>query len=98
MLNSAYIYYAAHLFIGFANFQLLVSVYIPLTQALLIHVLCICACYCSVTFSPPESCVVEFTVNVLKFQTLFSFCSQIIVGLQGWNSQNACQISKQGRP
>ena len=33
-------------------------------------------------------------VNVLKFLTLFSFCSQ----LKCWNYQNACQNSKQGRP
>ena len=38
------------------------------------------------------------TVNVLKFLTLFSFSSQINFGYQGWNSQNACQNSKQGRP
>ena len=38
------------------------------------------------------------TINALKFQTLFSVCSQWNVGLQGWNSQNACQNSKQGRP
>ena len=37
------------------------------------------------------------TVNFLKFQTLFSLCSQINIGFQGWNSQNACQNSKQGR-
>ena len=32
------------------------------------------------------------TVNVLKFRTLFSFCSQV------WISQNACRNSKQRRP
>ena len=39
-------------------------------------------------------------VNVLKFPTLFFFCSQTILsaGYQGWNSQNACQKTKQGRP
>ena len=39
------------------------------------------------------------TVNTLKFQTLFSLSVlKRNVGYQGWNSQNACQISKQGRP
>ena len=33
------------------------------------------------------------TVNVLKFRTLFNFCSQT----KCWYSQNACQDSKQGR-
>ena len=37
-------------------------------------------------------------VNVLKFWTLFSFSSQWNVGCQWWNSQNASQNSKQGRP
>ena len=36
--------------------------------------------------------------NVLKFWTLFSFCSQVNCSFQGWNSLNACQNSKQGRP
>ena len=37
-------------------------------------------------------------VNDLKFRTLFSFCSKIGVGDQDFNSQNACQKTKQGRP
>ena len=37
-------------------------------------------------------------VNVLKFQTLFSFYSMKNNGFRGLNSQNACQNSKQGRP
>ena len=36
------------------------------------------------------------TVNDLKLRTLINFCIQINVGFQGWNSQNACQNSKQG--
>ena len=36
--------------------------------------------------------------NVLKFRTLFTFASQNNVGYHDWNSQNACQNSKQGRP
>ena len=41
--------------------------------------------------------LVNSTVNVLKFRTLFSFCSQLNVGYQSWNSQNAFQRSKQGK-
>ena len=37
-------------------------------------------------------------INVLKFRTLFSFCSQTYAGYQGWNSQTASQKSEQGRP
>ena len=37
------------------------------------------------------------TVNILKCWTLSYFCSQD-VGCKGWNSQNACQISKHRRP
>ena len=37
-------------------------------------------------------------VNVLKFGTHFFFYSQIKCWFQGWNSQEACQNSKQGRP
>ena len=40
----------------------------------------------------------DVTVNVLKFWTLFTFCFKENVGYQGWNSQNTCQNSKQGRP
>ena len=38
-------------------------------------------------------------INVLNFEYMF-FClrSQPNVGYQDWNSQNACQNSKQGRP
>ena len=36
--------------------------------------------------------------NVLKFWRLLSFFSQINVGFQDWNSQNACQNREQGRP
>ena len=36
-------------------------------------------------------------VNVLKFGTLSLLNIYINVGYQGWNSQNACQNSKQGR-
>ena len=41
--------------------------------------------------------VIAGTVNVLKFRTLFSFCSQIKVCFLGWNSQNVSQNRKQGR-
>ena len=33
-----------------------------------------------------------------KISNSFLFCSQKYVGYQGWNSKNACQNSKQGRP
>ena len=36
-------------------------------------------------------------VNILEFWTLFIFILQN-VGYQGWNLQNTCQNSKQGRP
>ena len=36
-------------------------------------------------------------VNVLKFPTIFPFSSKLNVAYEGWNSQNACQKSKQGR-
>ena len=38
------------------------------------------------------------TVNVLNFQTLFLFLLSKNNGNWGWNSQIACQNSKQGRP
>ena len=45
---------------------------------------------------PQETSKRSGTVNVLKFQTIFSLCSQIkCVGYQGWNTQ---QNSKQTRP
>ena len=39
-----------------------------------------------------------YMVNGLKFQTLLSWCSHIKCCYQDWNSQNACQNSKQGKP
>ena len=33
-----------------------------------------------------------------KISNTYSFCSEIICGYRGWNSPNACQNSKQGRP
>ena len=43
-------------------------------------------------------CLYGKCVNVLKFLTLFSFCSQKYIGSQGWNLQNSCQNSKQEDP
>ena len=47
-----------------------------------------------------EVCISKsgFTVNVLNFLTLFMFCLKLHVVYQGWNLQNACQNSQQGRP
>ena len=37
-------------------------------------------------------------VNILKFQTLFSFCSHKHVGYQGWNSQMLVNIENREEP
>ena len=39
---------------------------------------------------------IQSTVSILKFGMLFPSCCQIKYWLSGWNSQNACQNSKQG--
>ena len=41
---------------------------------------------------------ITVTGNFLQFRPLFSFCSQIKDCFLVWNSQNACQNIKQGRP
>ena len=45
----------------------------------------------------PEIKYTVFTINVLRFRTFFSFCSQK-VSYQAWNSQKTCQNSKQEDP
>ena len=45
-----------------------------------------------------RECQISRYVNVQKFENTFPFCSRIKCGSQSWNSQNACQKSKQGRP
>ena len=55
--------------------------------------LCHITYYSSVSLAKKQTIVM---VNFQKFQTRL-FWSQIKFGYQGWNSQNACQDSKQGR-
>ena len=44
------------------------------------------------------SAIFTLTVNVLKFRTLFSFCSQIKCWYSGLEFTKCCQKNKQGRP
>ena len=57
--------------------------------------------------APVTSCDAQFRnliqnnedmVNGLKFRTFFSCILKQNVGYHGWNSRNACQNNKQGRP